>query len=133
MIDLENGKTCMWVRRVTESVTVHEKQFHACDSSEMLTKTEMVLVQVSMYQNDSMHSLKSSRKHSYEVKQKKRQKCNTRHGRWAYPKTTKLNVLMNPTYYVGRQSYKVDVRNELCSVWLMSFDKIEDVTCMPQI
>lgn len=91
----------MWVRRVTESVTVHEKQFHACDNSEILTKTEMVLVQSIMYQNDSKHLLKSIRKHSYEAKHKKDQKCNTRHGRQAYPKTTELNFSTTPRCNVG--------------------------------
>lgn len=123
----------MWVRRVTESATVREKQFHACDNSEMLTKTKTVLVKAIMYQNNSKNSLKSSRHHSYEVKQKKHQKCNTRHGRQAYPKTIKRNVLTNPRCDVGCQSFKVDVRNEIYNVEFMSFDKIEEVTCTPQI
>ncbi len=62
----------MWVRRVTESTIVCEKQFHACDSSEMLTKNETMLIQAGMYQNDSKRSMKSSRQHSYEAKHKKR-------------------------------------------------------------
>lgn len=62
-----------------------------------------------------------------------RQKCNTRHEKWAYLKTAELNVLMTPRCNVGFQSYKVDVRNELCNVWFLSFGKIEDVMRMPQI
>jgi len=96
-------------------------------------KTEIVLVQDSMYQNNSKHSLKSRRQCSYEAKHKKRQKCNTRHGKWPYPKTTELNVPTTPRCDVGCQIYKVDVRNELYSVQLMSFDKIEVVTHMRHI
>jgi len=74
-----------------------------------------------MYQNDSEHSLKSSKQHSYESKHKKCPKCNTRHRKQAYPKTTELNVPRNPRCNVGCQSYKVDVRNELYSiqVWVL--------------
>ena len=43
----------MWAKRVATSTTVRAKQFHACDKSEMLTKTEMVLVQASMHVNDT--------------------------------------------------------------------------------
>jgi len=39
----------MLVKWVTKLVACHEKQFHACDSCEMLVKTKMVLVQASMY------------------------------------------------------------------------------------
>ena len=38
----------MWVRRITKSVTVREKEFHACNNSEMLTKTETILVCIEM-------------------------------------------------------------------------------------
>jgi len=96
-------------------------------------KIEMVLAQASMYQNDNKRSLKSSRQCSYEAKHKNRQKCNTRYRKWAYPKTTELNVTTTPICDVGCQSYKVDVRNEHCSIGLMSFDQIEVVTCMLQI
>ena len=121
------------MRRFAKSTTVHEKQFHACDSIEMLMKTKMVLVQARMYQNNNKHSLKSRRKHSYDVKHKKRQKCNTSHGKWAYPKTVDLSVPTSPRCDVGCQRCKVDVRNELCGIKLMSFDNIEVVTCIAQI
>jgi len=99
----------------------------------MLMKTEMVLVQAIMYQNDIKRSLKSSRQHSYEAKHKKHQKCNRRHEKQAHPKTDVLNVPMTPRCNMGCQSYKVTMRNKLCSVRFMCFDKIEDVTHMPQI
>lgn len=44
MNDSENGTTCMWVKQVAESTTIHGKQFHACDNGEMPTKTETMLV-----------------------------------------------------------------------------------------
>ena len=96
-------------------------------------KTKTVLVQASMYKKDNNHSLKSSRQHSYEEKHKKFQKCNARHGKQDYPKTTELNVPIAPRSDVGCQNCKVDVRNEICSVRLMIFDKIKVVTCMPKI
>ena len=99
----------------------------------MLTETEIMLVQASMYQNDNKHSLKSGKQHSYEAKRKKRHKCNTRHEKRTYPKTTELNVPTTPRCNVGCQSYKVDVSNELYSVWLRIFDKIEFAIRMPQI
>jgi len=46
----------MWVKQVAESSTVRAKQFHACDNSEMLMKTETVLVQETMHVNDNKHS-----------------------------------------------------------------------------
>ena len=61
----------MWVRRVVESTTIREKQFHACDMSEMLMKTKTMLEQASMYQNEKNFSLKSSGQHSYQEKHKK--------------------------------------------------------------
>ena len=82
----------MWVRRVIETTTVREKRFHACDNSEMLTKNEMVVRQANIHVNDSKRSNKSSKQYSYKQKPKKRQKCNTRHGKQAYPKTVELNV-----------------------------------------
>ena len=94
---------------------------------------ETMLVQASKYQNDSNRSLESSRQHSYKEKHKKCQKCNTRHGKQDYPKTIELNVPRNPRCDVGCESYKVDFRNELCSVQFMSFNKLEYVTCMHQI
>jgi len=133
MIDSENGTTCMWVRQVIESTTICEKQFHACNNSDVETKTKTVLEQASMCQKVRKHSLKSSRQNSYETKHKKHKKCNTRHGKRAYPKTTELNVLTSPRCDVECQHFKVDVRNELCTIQLMSFDNIEVVMCMPQI
>lgn len=105
----------MWVRGVAELATVREKQFHACENSEIEMKTEIVLIQASMYQNDDKRPLKSITQCPYEEKHKNRQKCNTSHGKWAYPKTTKLNVPTTPRCDVGCQGYKVDVRNELCA------------------
>lgn len=112
---------------------VHAKQFHACDSSDIATKTETELGQASIHVNNSKRSKKLSKQYSYKWKHKKRQKCNTRHGKWAYPKTAELKVATTPRRDVGYQSCKVDVRNELCNVWLMSFDNIEVVTRMSQI
>ena len=43
MKDLANRSTCMWVRQVIELATVREKQFHACDNSEIATKTKTEL------------------------------------------------------------------------------------------
>ena len=79
-------------------------------------KTETVLIQAIMYQNDNKRSQKSRRQHSYKEKHKKRQKCNTRHGKWAYPITNESNVPKSPRCDVGCQSYKVDVRNERCGM-----------------
>jgi len=42
----------MWVRRVAESTTFHEKEFHACDNTEMLTKTVTVLGRANIHVND---------------------------------------------------------------------------------
>jgi len=70
--DSENGKACMYVKRVAETLTVCEKQCHACDNSEMQTKTEMVLVQPSMHANDNKYLLKSSRQCSHKAKHKTR-------------------------------------------------------------
>ena len=39
----------MWVRRVAESVTIRKKQFHACDSSEIATRTKTELRQARIY------------------------------------------------------------------------------------
>jgi len=75
----------MWVKRVAESETVRAKQFHACDNSEMLMKTETVLVQASMHSNDIKHSQKSSKQHSHKPKHKKRQKCLKRQVKTTYP------------------------------------------------
>ena len=99
----------------------------------MLTKTEMVLVHTRMYQNNSKHSLKSSRQHSYEAKHKKFQKCNIGHGKKAYPKNVELSMPTAPRCDVGCQSCKVDVRNDLCIIQLMRFHNIEVVTRMSRI
>lgn len=126
----------MWVKSDAATTAVRAKQCHACDSSEMLTKTEMVLIQASMHQRDKKRSLKSSIQHSYEVKHKMCQKHSVRHEKWAYPKRVELNVLTTPIcndVMWDVKVRKVDVMNELCSVQLMSFDKIEVVTHMPQI
>ena len=133
MKDPENGKTCMWVKQVADLAAIHAKQFHACDNSEIGKKTETVLVQASMHVNESKHSRKSRKQYSQMRKHKKREKCSTRHGKRAYQKITELNVLTSPRCDVGCQSYKVDARNELCSIRLMSFDNIEVLTHMPQI
>ena len=61
-----NGTTCMWMRRVDESTTVHEKQFHACDNSEMLMKTKMVLGQDNIHVNDNKYEKKSRKYYSYK-------------------------------------------------------------------
>jgi len=49
------------------------------------------------------------------------------------PKIVELNVPTAPRCDVGRQSCKVDVRNELSNVWLMGFDNIKAVMRMPRI
>ena len=77
--------------------------------------------------------MKLIRQHSHKAKHKKRQKHNARHEKKNYLETTKLEVLKTPRCNVGCQSYKIDVRNELCSVCFISFDKIEVKTCMPRI
>ena len=128
-----NISTCMSVRYFAGWANVYAKQFHACDSSEIAMKTETKLGQASIYVNNNKRSNKSSKQYSYKQKHKKRHKCSTRHGKRAYPKTTELNVLTIPRCDVGCQSYKIDMRNELCNVRLMSFDNIEVVTCMPRI
>lgn len=61
----------MRVKQVAESATIHAKQFHACDVSEMLMKTETMLVQAIMHVNDSKRSQKSSKEHSHKLKHKK--------------------------------------------------------------
>jgi len=119
--------------QVIESATICEKYFHACDNSEMLKKNKMVLVKASMHVNESNYSLKSSRHHSHKAKHKKRQKRSVSHEQWTYPKKAELDVQTTPRCIMGCQSYNVNVRNELCNVRLMSFDKIEDVMHIPQI
>ena len=96
-------------------------------------KAKIMLAQASMYQNNNKRSLKSSKQHSYEVKHKKYQKCNPRHGKQTYPNTAEMNVPTTPRCNMGCQSRKVNVRNELCSVCFMTFDKVEDVMHMPQM
>lgn len=71
MIDLGNGTTYMSVRQVAESVAIREKQFQACDSSEMSTKIETVLEQASIHVNYNKHSKKSSKQYSYKQKHKR--------------------------------------------------------------
>ena len=97
----------------------------------MLAKTDTVLVQAIMHVNDRKHSKKSSKEYTYKRKIKRQQKCSIRHGKQAYAKTTELNVPTAPRCDVGCQSCKVDVRNELCSIRLMSFGNIDVVTHMP--
>jgi len=58
----------MWVKRVTQLATTRPIQFHACNSSGIETRTKMVLVQASMYQNEIKRLLKPSKKCSYEAK-----------------------------------------------------------------
>ena len=72
MIDSENGTTCMWARRAAGSLIVREQQFHACDNSEIATKTETVLGQASILVNDNKHSMKSNKQYSHKRKHKKR-------------------------------------------------------------
>jgi len=123
----------MWVRQCAGWANIRAKQFHACDNSEIATIIETELGQARILVNDNRRSKKSSKQHPHKRIHKKRQKRSTRHGKQAYPKTTELNVPTAPRCDVGCQNYKVDVMNELYSVWLMSFDNIKVVTCMPQI
>ena len=44
-----------------------------------------------------------------------------------------MDVPKTPKCDVGCQCDKIDVRNELCNIWQMSFDKIEVMMHMPQI
>ena len=81
-----NRSTCMWVRQFIGWVNVRAKQFHACDNSEIATKTETELEEASIHVNNSKCSKKSSKQYSYKWKRKKRHKWNTRHGNQAYPK-----------------------------------------------
>ena len=106
----------MWVREFIGWANIRAKQFHACDSSEIATKTETELEQASIHVNDSKHSKKSRKQYSYKRKAKKRQKCNINQGNQAYPKATDMNVPTAPRCDVGCQSCKVDVRNELYNV-----------------
>lgn len=133
MKDSSNKSTCMWVRQFIGWENICAKQFHACDNSEIATKTETKLRQANVYLNDNKHSKKSRKQYSHKWKHEKWHKCSTRHGKRAYPKTVDLNVSTAPRCDMGCQRCKVDVMNELCNVWLMSFDNIEVVTCMPQI
>lgn len=94
-------------------------------------KTEKVLLQANIHQNGSKCSLKSSRHYSHKAKQTKQQNHNERHEKWASPKTIELSVSTNSRCNVGCQSCKFDVRNELCSIRLMSCNRIEVVMCMP--
>ena len=123
----------MWVRQCAGWANVRAKQSHACDNSEIAKKNEPELGQASTYVNENQHSKKSRKQYSYKRKDKKRQKCSIRYGKRAYPKTAELNVSTAPRCDVGCQSYNVAVRNKICSVWMMSFDNIEVVTCMPQM
>jgi len=123
----------MWVMQFASWANIHAKQFHVCDSSEMATKYEIELGQAIIYANDIKRSKKSRKWYSHKQKHKKRQKCSTRNGNWAYPKTVELNVSTTPRCDVGCQSCKDDVRNELCSIRLMSFDNIEVVMRLPRI
>ena len=111
MKDSENGTTCTWVRRVAESTNVRAKKFHACDNDEIAMKLEIVLGQASIHVNDRKRSKKSSKHYLHKRKHKKWHKCNTRHGKRAYPKIVELNVPTTPRCDVRCQSCKVDVRN----------------------
>ena len=75
MKDSVNKSTCMWERPFAGWANVRAKQFHACNNSEIATKTKMVLVQASMHVNERRHSNKSSKQHSHKRKHKKQQKC----------------------------------------------------------
>jgi len=66
-------------------------------------------------------------------KHKKWQKRNERHVKHTYLETTNLKVPKAPGCNVRCQSCKIDVRNELYNIWFIIFDKIEVMTCMPQI
>ena len=128
---------------------IRQSNMHVCEAvcrlGERLCKTvsclqqqwdsnaETKLGQANIYVNDNKHSKKSSKQYSHKRKHKKRQKCSTRHGKQAYPKTTELNAPTAPRCDVGCQRCKADVRNELCNVQMMSFDNIEVVTRMPRI
>jgi len=59
MKDLVNKSRFMWVKQVAESTIVHEKQFNACDSSDIATQTNMVLEQANIHVNNSKHSKKT--------------------------------------------------------------------------
>jgi len=96
-------------------------------------KTETFLGKSNIHVNDGNRSNKSSKQYSYKRKHKKQQKCNIRHGKRDFPKTTEMSVLTAPRCDVEYQSCKVDVRNELCNIRLMSFDNINVVTSIPQI
>ena len=109
----KNGTTCMCEKRVSKSTNVHAKHYYACDNSEMLTKTETVLVQANMHANDSKHSQKSSKQHSHKPKHKKRHKRCKRQVKRTYPKIAEMDVSKTPGCVVGCQSSKIDVKNEL--------------------
>lgn len=133
MKDSANKTTCMWVRHFSGWANIRAKQFHTCDNSEIATKTDTELGQPRIHVNNSRHSKKSRKQYSHKRKHEKRQKCSIRHGKRAYPKTAELNVQTAPRYDVGCQSCKVEVRNEICNIRLMSFYNIKVVMCMPQI
>jgi len=69
--DLENGKACMCVKRVVATLIVRAKYCHACDNNEMQMKTETMLLQANIHENNSKRSLKSRRQHSHKEKDKK--------------------------------------------------------------
>jgi len=92
-----------------------------------------MLLQDNIYKKGRNYSLKSRRQHSQKAKQKNGQKRRARHENGAYPEIVELNVPMNPRCNVECHSYKIDVRDDIYNVHLMSFDKIEVVTCMLEI
>ena len=51
----------MWVKRFASYASVHAKQFHACDSSEIGMKNETGLGQASVHVNESNILKKSSK------------------------------------------------------------------------
>lgn len=63
---LSNISTCMWVRPFIGWANVYEKQFHACDNSEIAKKIETELRQARIYVNDNRCSKKSRKQHSHK-------------------------------------------------------------------
>jgi len=61
----------MWVRQFVDWAKVHAKKFHACENSEIATKTERELGQASIHVNNSKHSKKSSKQYFLKKKHKK--------------------------------------------------------------
>lgn len=49
----------IWVRQGVESVNIREKQYHACDNSEIEMKTKTMLGQTNIHEKYQKFSLKS--------------------------------------------------------------------------